>query len=335
MSVGPHPTVVWMSNVELFMLLVSLTEEGTRYQSRAVSPIRRTAWLRYDRNRRAPAVVETSRLLADGCWVDAITELALSAEALPKIGFAYPVSRETIQRAARGETDGVARLARYLEYAGAFSLDGQVPDFLRSHGEAYRAAVAELEGALGGLEWLGGMEQYFGTSHRSYLCVASLLMPAGFTFGISISAPEGPLAFYVAGPYIEPDGQITFASPGQAAPSAEREFARAFLKPVLSRGQITAQAFGRIFERGRDTYAAMGYQSAQDLLEDQLAQVVQARLMARRGESAAAEALLKYDEESGFPFARQFAAALEDYELHRTDFPDMEAFFPRLMDLVQ
>ncbi len=328
----PRPTVVWMPNVELLMMLVNLTEEGTRYQARAVNATRRAAWLRYDASRRAPAVVETGRLLRDGCWLDAITELALAAEPLPKVGLSYPLSRETVQRAARDETDGVARINRYLEYAGAFTIEGEAHDFLRTHADTYRGAVSELEEALGGMEWIGSLEQYFGVTHRSYLCVASLLMPAGFTFGLSINAPEGPMAFYIAGPFIEPDGSLTFASAGQAAPSAERELIRAFLKPILSRGQRLARTFAEAFDRGRDTYNAMGYQSAIEFLEDHLAQVIQARLMARRGERSASETLLQYDEESGFTFTRQLAAALEDYELHRTDYKTFEAFFPHLMD---
>ena len=69
-----------------------------------------------------------------------------------------------------------------------------------------------------------------------------------------------------------------------------------------------------------------------DFLEDHLAQTIQARLMARRGEQPAAATLLQYDEESGFTFTRQLTAALEDFELHRTDYPTFERFFPHLMD---
>ncbi len=320
-----------MPNIELFLLLVNLTEEGTRYQSRSVNTTRRAAWLRYDGNRNAPAVIETGRLLKDGCWLDAIIELALASDALPKVGFAYPISRETIQLAATGDTDGISRLGRYLEYAGAFAIDADVQGFLRSHAEAYRAAVTELEQALGDMDWLDSMERYFGVNHRTYMCAASLLMPAGFTFGHSINAPEGAMAFYVTGHYIEPDGRMTFASTQQAAASAEREFIRAFLKPIMSRGALASQPFSAAFERGRDTYEAMGYRRPADFLEDQLTQVVQTRLMSRRGEGAAAAALSRYDEESGFTFTRQLAATLEDYELHRTDFPSFESFYPRLM----
>lgn len=335
MALSARPTVVWMPNVELFMLLVNLTEEGTRYQHKAVNSLRREAWLRFDANRRAPAVVETGRLLRDGFWLDAIAELALAAESLPKTGLAYPIAHDTVQRAAPGDTDGMARLHRYLEYAAAFTLDVEAQEFLQSHAETYRSAVSELETALGDMEWVGHLEQYFGTGHRSYLCVVSQLLPAGFTFGLSLGTPEGPMAFYVTAPFIEPDGRLTFASAQQATASGERELVRAFLKPVLSWGQLSAQAFTDMFERGRDTYHAMGYREPLDFLEDHLVQVIQARLMIRRGEHAAATALMQYDEEAGYRFTRPFAAALEDYELHRTDYPTFESYFPHLMDSIR
>ncbi len=335
MTPSARPAVVWMPNVEIFMLLVNLTEEGARYQSKAVHPLRRTVWLKFDTKRRAPAVLETNRLLREGCWLDAITELALAAEPLPKAGLAYPISRDTAQRAAQDGMDGMARLNQYLKDAAAFTLDAEAQGFLRTHAEAYRSAVSELEEALGDLRWVSALEQYFGTAHRSYLLVASLLMPAGFSFGLSLGTSEGPLAVYVTGPFIEPDGKLTFASPQQAVTSVERELTRAFLKPVLSRGQLAARTFARAYDRARDTFQAMGYSSPLEFLEDHLAQVIQARLIAHRGEHAVAEALLRYDEEAGYTFTRPIAAALEDYEKNRTVYPTFEAFFPHMMDSFQ
>jgi len=331
----PKPAVVWMPNVEIFMLLVNLTEEGARYQTKAVHPLRRAAWLRFDPSRRAPAVVETGRLLREGFWLDAIMELALAAEVLPKASLAYPLSRDSVQRLVResgnGE-QGLSRLNRYLEMAAAFTLDAEPNEFLRAHAEEYRGAVGDLENALGEMEWLGTVESYFGTEHRSYLCAASLLMPAGFAFGLSLGTPEGPVAFHVTGPFIETDASLTFASPEQAAVGAEREFIRAFLKPVISRGQLSARSFVDAFERSRASFQSLGYRQPLDCLEDHLVQVIQARLTARRGGKAAADAMLKYDAEAGYVFSRQLAERLEDYELHRTDFPAFEKYFPHLMD---
>jgi hypothetical protein len=318
-----------MPNVETFLILVNLTEEGTRYQSRAVNAQRRAAWLKYDGYRRAPAVAETARLLQEGFWLDSIAEVALAAEALPKIGLAYPIARDT---AAKAGGEGLARLNRYLEYAAAFALDAQVADFYRTHGNAYREAVAELESALGETPWLESIENYFGTTHRSYLAVASLLMPAGFTFGISLGTQEGPMGICLAGPFIEPDGRLTFASPSQAATSAEREFIRAFLKPVISRGQLKARRFADAFDRAREAMKALGYSDPLQCLEDHLVNAVQARLMTRRGERDASDAMLQYDAGNGYVFTAPFARQLEDYELHRTDYPVFEAFFPRLLD---
>src|SRR6266516_2706469 len=85
MPTSVRPAVLWMPNVELFMLLANLTEEGQRFQPKAVNPLRRAAWLRFDDYRRAPAVVETGRLLRDGFWLDSLVELALAAEPLPGI----------------------------------------------------------------------------------------------------------------------------------------------------------------------------------------------------------------------------------------------------------
>jgi hypothetical protein len=332
MMASARPAVVWMPNVETFLLLVNLTEEGTRYQARAVNPVRRAAWLKYDGKRRAPAVTETAALLKEGFWLDSIAEIALAAEAPPKAGFSYPLSRET---AAKAGADGRSRLNRYLELTAAFALDAGVADFFRVHGDAYRGAVSELETALGDAGWLDHIQNYFGTTHRSYLAVASLLMPAGFTFGISLSTPEGPLAVYLTGPFIEPDGGVTFASASQAVESAEREFIHAFLRPVISRGQAGTRPFKDAFNREKDAMAKLGYRDPMECLRDHVANAIQARLMARRGERDAAAALLSFDAGNGYLFTAGFAHELEDYELHRTDFPDFQSFFPRLMDSVR
>lgn len=322
-----------MPNVEILLALVNLTEEGTRYQLRAVHALRRAAWLRWDGKRRSPAVVETAALIRDGFWLDSLLEVALAADALPKVGFAYPVQRETAARAGLGlAEEGFHRLARYLDSAAAFTLDGEALEFLRTHGDTYRGAVAEYETALGDLSWTEGLESYFGATHRSYLCVASLLMPAGFSFGLALETPEGPLAVHVTGPFIEPDGRMTFGAPQQATTCAERELVRAFVRPAVRRAQLAARPFADAFEKARDRFGRLGYADPLDFLEDSLVQAVQCRLLARRGEKAAADALLQYDEDAGFTFARQLVLALEDYELHRTDFPVFEHFLPRLLD---
>ncbi len=319
--------------MEIIQLLVNLTEEGMRYQSRAVSPMRRAGWLRYDTSRRAPAVIETHRLLKQGFWLDSLCEVALAADAFPKVGFSYPVSREAIIKAGgeKGD-DGLGRLNRYLEAVAAFTMDAEPLEFLRGHGDEYRSAVAEFESSLSEFGWLGSLEQYFGLDHRSYLCVASLLLPAGFGFGMSLNTPEGLLAFYVSGPFIEDDGRITFAAPLQAVASAEREFIRAFVRPVIHRNEFSAESFARAFSRERKAFANLGYHDPLMCLEDHLVFAAQSRLLARRGESAAAAALIEFDETSGYRYIRLFSEALEDYEMHRTDFPSFEAFFGHLMD---
>ena len=96
------PTVVWTPNVEIIMLLANLTESGPTFQPRAVNAMRRAALLRFEGDRRSPAVVDTQRLLTQGFWLDALAELALAAEPFPKAGFAYALSHET--RATTGTT---------------------------------------------------------------------------------------------------------------------------------------------------------------------------------------------------------------------------------------
>jgi hypothetical protein len=328
----PAPTVVWNPNVEIFQLLANLTEEGSRAQSRAVPPVRRACWLKFDAWRRSPAVTETGSLMRAGFWLDSLCELALVAEPLPRAGFAYPLSLSAIERAGAEDTDGMTRLSAYLESAAAFTADAQPQDFLRSHTDSYLTAVSELEGALGDLSWLAVLEKYFGVLHRSYMCAASLLLPAGFSYGVPVAAPEGPMAFFITAPFIEPDGSLTFASEAQAFPAAEREFVRSFIKPVIARGMLPARTFVSAFNRNRDAFRVIGQVDPFGCLEDHLVQVVQARLMHRRGEIDAALSMMKYDEDAGFRYTRPMALMLEEYEKNRGDFPTFESFFPRLME---
>jgi len=330
--------VVWMPMVETMMLLVNLTEEGSRYQPKAMSPVRRAARLRYDQLRNSPAVQETERLLRAGFWLNDFAEMALAAEAFPKIGFAYPLSRESLARAAGIEAhndpnEGLSRMEIYLAQVAQFWASGQVQDFLRTHAESYREAVAELEKSLANASFASEIEKYFGTTHRSYLNVASLLTPAGFSFGISITTPEGPLAFHVTGPFIEPDGKMTFSSPVQAESSCEREFIRAFVHPMVERRILDTRPFQDAFNRAKQYLRQLGYEEPNACLEDHLVQTVQASLMARRGERAVAEAMLKFDEESGFIFIAAFMEGLAHYELHRPEYRNFDSYFPILMDL--
>jgi len=150
MQTGVRPAVVWMPNVELIMLLANLTDQGPTYSPRAVHPLRRQVWLKFDGHRRSPAVVETGRLLQEGFWLDAFVETALAAEPLPHAGFTHPLSRETVQRAAGAAgVDGVDRLGRYLEYVAAFAMDAGALEFVRGQDQAYHAAADALESVLG------------------------------------------------------------------------------------------------------------------------------------------------------------------------------------------
>ena len=86
------------------------------------------------------------------------------------------------------------------------------------------------------------MEAWFGTAHRSVLTVASLLLPAGFSFGFSLGTPEGAYAFTILAPFVSPGGETSFADPEQARTSAERELIRAFVRPVIASGQLGARS---------------------------------------------------------------------------------------------
>lgn len=335
MAAGARPAVVWMPNVEVVMALANLTDQGPQFSPRAVHPLRRQVWLKFDGHRRSPAVVETSRLLHDGLWLDGLVEVALAAEPLPHAGFSHPLSRETVHRAEGPEAaDGVDRLTRYLEYAAAFAMDAGALEFLRAQDEAYHAAADAFEHVLGDMPQTGAMEQYFGHAHRGYLIVVSLLAPAGLSFGHSLQTIDGPMAFVVAGPFLGSVGQLEFGDPSQARTVAEREFLRAFVKPLLSRHQLAARELVRLFDRDKAAWRRMGYERALDCLEDHLVQGIHARLMIRRGEAPAARALLAFDEEAGFAWTRPLAEGLEDYELHRTDFPAFDEFVPPLLEFL-
>lgn len=326
--------MVWTPNVEIVMLLANLTEAGPTFQPKAVNAMRRAVWLRFDGDRRAPAVVETGRLLAAGFWLDALAELAVAAEPFPRAGFTYPLSQDILLRAGDDSDDGYTRLERYLEYAAAFTLDADVLEFLKLQGNAYRAAVEELEDALEGPDWVGPLETWFGTAHRSNLCVASLLLPAGFGFGFTLGTPEGAYAFSLLGPFVAPDGSTSFADPEAARTSAERELIRAFVKPVLAAGSSSTREFEQAFSGSLAHWRPLGYDRALPCLEDHLVHGIQARLLVRRGEAGAAAGLVDYDQENGFVYARPIAEGLEDFELHRAEFPTLDSFFPHLMDFL-
>lgn len=335
---NPRITALWIPNLETVQVLVNVTEEGSSYQSRAPSPMRRNARLRFDPQRSLPAVMETAELLREGFWLDSLAELALIADAFPKAGFAYPPSPELARKAApahdRDEAAGIERLSRYLDWIAKFSRVADVPAFLNSNGEAYRTVVEEAEKALGpsSASLPAELEQYFGQGYRTYLCAVSLLLPAGFAFGIPVSTPDGPLAFQVLAPFIEPDESLAWNSPDQALASAEREFARVFIKSAVLAHPLAAKPFHDAFEKRRENLSPLGYEEPASCLEDHLVQAVHARLLARRGQIKASEALVRYDEEAGYSFTKQFAAALKEYESHRGEFPDFESFFPILMD---
>jgi len=335
---NPRLTAVWIPNIETIQVLVNLTEEGASYQSRAVSPLRKNARLRFDPRRSMPAVLETSELLREGFWLDSLCELALIADAFPKAGFAYPPSPDLTMKAApmhdKDEAAGIDRLNRYVDWIAKFSQVADVPAFLNSNGDDYRSAVEELEKALGpsAASIPAELEQYFGEGYRSYLSVVSFLLPAGFTFGIPVSTPDGPLAFQVLAPFIEPDESLTWSSPDQALAATERELARVFIKSVIARGVLAARPFFDAFERHRDKLGMLGHEEPLSCLEDHLVQAVHARILARRGQMKASEALVQYDEEAGYIFSKQFVTGLKEYESHRREFSDFESFFPTLMD---
>ncbi len=335
MPVGTAPTVVWTPNVEIFMLLANLTEQGPRIVPKAVSAMRRAAWLKFEGHRRSPAVLETGRLMQDGFWLDALCELGLAADALPKAGFAYDLPLETARRAAGGdEEDGFARLEQYLEFAASFTLDSNALDFLKLQAEAYRAASAELETSLGDGHWSEAVDLYFGRSHRSIMHVASLLLPGGYGFGFALPTPGGPMAFQVTAPFVRADGKLAFADPEQAVMAAERELIRAFVRPIVVQGRLAARPFVHAFHRSREVYRTLGYEDALTCLEDRLVHGIHGRLLVRRGEAPVAESLVRFDEEGGDRFARLVAEALEDFESHRTDFPTLDLFFPHLVEYV-
>jgi Domain of unknown function (DUF4932)/Bacterial Ig-like domain len=218
----------------------------------------------------------------------------------------------------------------FLSDLRMFVRDAQTDRFLRSHERLYTTAADRLRhfvDSAGDPAWFG---RFFGHAPVKPFALVPALLNGGANYGPRIRTPDGEEFYDIAGVYMtDRYGLPCFDE--RELPAIVHEFSHSFINPAIARHldqfdragpQILAAEAQQMKDQSYDTWPTV--------IDESLvrATVVRYRLVHEGREAAEAE--IADQKAHGFLWIRELSDLLGRYETARGQYPDFEAFLPRV-----
>jgi hypothetical protein len=217
-----------------------------------------------------------------------------------------------------------------------FARDAQTDQFLRSHDKLYATAATRLRrlvDSAGDPAWFG---RFFGQSPAKPLTLVPALLNGDASYGPRIRTPGGGEEFYaVVGVYLTgPDGLPSFDD--RELPNVVHEFSHSFINPLVSRHLDLFQGSGpQIFAADSQRMKDQAYDTWPTVIDESLVRATVVRYQLSHEGREAAEAEIADQKARGFLWIRELSDLLGQYENARGQYPDFEAFLPRVANYLE
>ncbi len=316
--------------IELLSIVFHLAGANEYNQGRVPSYVRDVdRWFKPFRDH---PVVRRARLLGDsaGIGYSDPMEFALHLTNAHDLGELVPIDAPDQEPEWAWPPAGARA---FLSDLRAFARDAQTDRFLRSHERLYATAAARLRqlvDSAGDPAWFG---RFFGHSPVKPFVLVPALLNGGANYGPRIRTPGDGEEFYaIVGVYLaDRDGSPRFDE--RELPNIVHEFSHSFINPIIARHFLQFEGAGpQIFAAEAQQMKDQAYDTWPTVIDESLvrATVVRYRLSHEGPEAAATE--IADQKARGFLWIRELSDLLGQYETSRGQYPDFEAFLPRVAD---
>lgn len=220
--------------------------------------------------------------------------------------------------------------ARFLEAARAFVREASFAQFVEQHGALYRKTESRLKALMdkeGHLEWFPA---YFGERPNATFTIVPALLNGGACYGPHIRHQSRENFFCILGVWkTDPDGLPQFTL--EILTTVVHEFGHSYANPIIEHHLPELRTAGNeLYGPVAAKMRSQAYGDGSTLLRESLVRACEVRYAFRYDGPTAGRAAVSYNKGRGFLWTEELSNLLADYEAHRSAYPTLASFSPRI-----
>ncbi len=317
-QVAERLSITCPKNLAVFHVLVILTPAGEERRQFIDHPLADAAREYFAGFADHPAVQATDRLFRT-TWYFALNFLAFHHSEFPEAqqARAFPDLPEL--------TEGMrAMMSQYVELARDFYSVSKFEEFWNAHAAEIESVIEKTAGAIRAPDLPEMMEEFYGREVERFVFVPSPFMQQSGTH-IELEDDGSWTFYYIAGGDIATD---TFYN----TYFAFHEFGHSFIEPISAKHAERLSELAYLYKPLEERFRQLGYRDWDRAFNEHL--ITAGQLYLSRpvfGEQRVREQLQR-ERANGFQLIDRFYGYLSEYSNNRDSYPDLEAFFPVILD---
>jgi hypothetical protein len=272
----------------------------------------------------SPAVTKSEQLFNKGFGYDAPPEFILYHSDPPEFKQIIPYSNYLISRAGSESI-----LKDYADAIRDFAVKSNFMDFYNSHLSFYAEIESEAKKAIGDINYVKALEDYYGEKKNSYTIILEPLFAASYGFqiesstGMNIYCTCGPMNIINNQPNYD-DNMITYL--------LLHEFSHSFVNPVTTKYSSEIDKSKSLYEPIKTVMVQQAYTNWETCVNEHLVRTNVARF-ALQGGKTYYDQIIQFELNNGFIYITNLDTLMEKYENNRGTYSTYESFYPEIIKL--
>lgn len=277
-----------------------------------------------------PAVVLAAKLRnTRSVSFDAVADMAVHVTDAVRLRERVPFDHPNCKLDSRW---GPKAAREFLERARSFVKDTGFENFMTGQEIYFTAAGIRMNELLTRRGYLDWFDSFFGPRENAQYEVIVGLLAGGSNYGCSVRLADGSehISPVIGVWHIDRHGLPKF--PHEVVPTLIHEFCHPYVNPVVHKYAHHMETAGRrLHATCVQTMRDQAYGTWDTVLCESVVRACVVRYVRTVEGLAPAQAEIRRQHERGFEWVGDLSKLLETYEHHRDQYPNLEAFMPRIV----
>ena len=229
-----------------------------------------------------------------------------------------------------------SRSARnFLKTARRFVEETRYKAFVQAHQSLYVETAQRVEAVLNEHAHLEWFDDFFGARSGARYIVVPGMLTGPCSYGMQMKDSGGSETLYsvLALPGVDEEGLPIFGEKAvqTAVELVVHEFSHSYINPLVDRHVSELRRAGRrLFTRVAKQMKSQAYSSWKTVMYESFVRACEVRYLSAHGGEMDVQRKCAEEARLGFVWVEPLAELLGEYENRREDYPDLDAFLPRI-----
>lgn len=323
------PTVIVDPRIELICVIFRLA--GNPEYNQGKVPLYTSDVEEHFGKHRDHAVVRLARKLrgTQGVSFDACMGLAVHVTDAGSLAEKVPLSPLPLTLDKRWTPESARD---FLAQTRQFVSDTSFQRFFEDHGKLYDTAVLRMKQVLAEHAHLDWFDEFFGRQAQASFTIQLGMLNGGGCYGVRSMNPDGSVDLFCVLGVWKTDSEGLPVFDADMLPTVVHEFCHSYTNPIVDKHEAALRRAGEtLFPHVESIMRRQAYSNWKTMMYESFVRAGVVRYVHRHAGQQAANAEAKRQAELGFAWVGDLSKLLEEYEAKRSEFPDLDAFTPRIV----